>query len=213
MITLEQARAWYTDEDPVHDFGHIQRVYWMAERIGQAEGADMEIIRAAALLHDVAEAAPGGSGIERANHHLSSADFAGKILTGEGWPQDRIEQVRHCIRAHRFRGKEEAPQTLEAKVIFDADKLDVLGAVGAARTIAYAVLDRQPVYCTPSAQFKETGRVIPGEQHSSYHEYLFKLSRVKERMFTGTGRQIAAERHEFLVLFYERLAGEMEGRL
>jgi len=211
MLTIEQAREWYTDDDPVHDFGHIQRVYWMAERIGTAEQADMEVICAAALLHDVAEAAPGGDGNGRASHHLASAEFARGILRSEGWPEDKIEKVLHCIRAHRFRGKEEAPSTLEAQVIFDADKLDVLGAIGAARTIAYAVLEHQPIYSTPSVQFLITGKEEAGEKHSSYHEFIYKLSRVKDRLFTETGKQIASERHDILVAFYERLADEMRG--
>lgn len=211
MPTIEQAREWYTDTDPVHDFGHIQRVYWMAEKIGSAEGADMEIIRAAALLHDAEDSAPGGDGSERANHHNTSALFARRILEDEGWNEDRITCVQHCIRAHRFRGKEEAPFTIEAKVIFDSDKLDVLGAVGVARTIAYAVLDHKPVYSEPSLQFIQTGTEVPGELHSSYHEYLFKLSKVKDRLFTETGRKIAEYRHAFLVEYYERLANEMKG--
>jgi uncharacterized protein len=211
MPTIEQAREWYTDTDPVHDFGHIQRVYWMAERIGAAEGADLEIVRAAALLHDAEDSAPGGDGSERANHHNASAKFARRVLEDEGWDDERINLVQHCIRAHRFRGKEEAPSTIEAKVIFDSDKLDVLGAVGVARTIAYAVLDHKPVYSEPSSQFIQTGREIPGELHSSYHEYLFKLSKVKDRLFTETGKRIAGERHTFLVEYYERLADEMKG--
>lgn len=211
MPTIEQAREWYTDDDPVHDFGHIQRVYWMSERIGQAEGADMEIVRAAALLHDAEDSAPGGDGSGRANHHLSSAEFARRILEKEGWDKQRIEMVQHCIRAHRFRGKEDAPATIEAKVIFDSDKLDVLGAVGVARTIAYAVLDHKPVFSEPSQQFLQTGMETTGELHSSYHEYIFKLVKVKDRLFTDTGRKIASDRHNFLVGFYERLAEEMRG--
>jgi uncharacterized protein len=69
---------------------------------------------------------------------------------------ERIAAVQHCIRAHRFRDDREPPQTLEAKILFDADKLDVLGAIGAARTIAYAVLDGQPVYAEPSPRFRST---------------------------------------------------------
>jgi uncharacterized protein len=211
MPTIEEAREWYTDTDPVHDFGHIQRVYWMAEKIGLAEDADMEIVRAAALLHDAEDSAPGGDGSERANHHNTSALFARRILEAEGWSEERIARVQHCIRAHRFRGKEEPPSTIEAKVIFDSDKLDVLGAVGVARTIAYAVLDHKPVYSEPSRQFIQTGKEIPGELHSSFHEYLFKLSKVKDRLFTGTGKMIAEYRHAFLVDYYERLANEMKG--
>ena len=211
MPSIEQARAWYSQADPVHDFEHVLRVYHMAERLAQAEGADLEIVRAAALLHDAQGSAPGGSAAERANHHHTSADFAATILKTEGWPEERIAAVLHCIRAHRFRDPSEPPQSLEARVLFDADKLDVVGAIGAVRTIIYAVLDGKPVYSQPSDQFRRTGQEEPGELHSSYHEFLFKLSKIKDRLFTPTARSLAAARHAYLVDFFEELRAEMNG--
>src|SRR5512133_1657676 len=173
MPTLEQARAWYQEADPVHDFEHVMRVYHMAEHLAAETGADIEIVRAAALLHDAEGSAPGSE--TRASHHHRSADFAREVLSKEGWNEDRIAAVQHCIRAHRFRRDGEAPQTPEAQVLFDADKLDVLGAIGVARAIAYATLNHQPFYVTPSQKFIESGIKEPGEPHSSYHEYIFKL--------------------------------------
>jgi uncharacterized protein len=211
MPTIQEARAWYSQADPVHNFDHVMRVYAMAERLAQAEGADLEIVRAAALLHDAQGSAPGGEGQQRATHHHSSAEFAAQVLQAEGWPAARIAAVQHAIRAHRFRDQTEPPQTLEARVLFDADKLDVLGAIGAARTIAYAVLDGQPVYAEPSVHFRQTGEKEPGEPHSSYHEFIFKLSKVKDRLFTPTARAIAVERHQYLVDFYRRLQAEERG--
>lgn len=209
MPTIEQARAWYQEADAVHDFDHVLRVYHMVERLAREEGADLEIVRAAALLHDVEGTAPGGEA--RADHHFSSAAFAGEVLAGEGWMPERIAAVQHCIRAHRFRDNREPPATLEAKILFDADKLDVLGAIGAARTVAYAALAGQPIYSQPSRQFLESGQKEPGEPHSSYHEYLFKLRKVKERLFTPTARQIAEARDAYLREFYEQLAAELVG--
>lgn len=211
MPTIEQALLWYQDADPVHDFDHVLRVYRIAERLALAEDADLEIVHAAALLHDSRGSAPGGSGVERLEHHITSAQFAGEVLQQEGWPEERIQAVQHCIRAHRFRYNGEKPQTLEAKVLFDADKLDVLGAIGAARTIAYAALDGKPSYTEPSEQFIQTGKEEPGEQHSSYHEYLFKLSKVKALIFTDSGKKLAETRHAFLVQFYEELQAECRG--
>ena len=208
MPTLEQARAWYPD-DPVHGFDHIQRVYHTAERLAQAEGADLAIVRAAALLHDVEESHADG---ERASHHQRSADFAAQVLRSEGWTEERIAAVQHCIRAHRFRSTGEAPQTLEAKVLFDADKLDVCGAIGAARTLAYAMQAGTPFYSRPSESFLVSGKTEPGEPHSAYHEYLFKLRHVKDRLFTRSGRALAEVRHQALCAFFEQLADEMEGR-
>lgn len=211
MPTIEQARLWYQDADPVHDFEHVLRVYRIAERLALAEGADLEIVHAAALLHDSRGSAPGGSGAERLEHHITSAQFAGEVLQQEGWAEERIQAVQHCIRAHRFRHNGEKPQTLEAQVLFDADKLDVLGAIGVARTIAYAALDGKPSYTEPSEQFIQTGKEKPGELHSSYHEYLFKLNKIKDLIFTESGKKLAEARHAFLVEFYEELRAECRG--
>lgn len=209
MPTVDSARAYYENADPVHDFQHILRVLALAERIGRAEGADLEIVRAAALLHDAAGALPGAAG-QRATHHEASAEFARQVLQAEGWPPDRLEAVLHCIRAHRWRGTE-APRTLEARVLFDSDKLDVLGAVGALRAAGYAALAGQPLTGQPSARFRASGEKEPGEAHTPYHEFLFKLSRIPERLHTATARAIAAERHAYLAAFFERLARELAG--
>jgi len=163
------------------------------------------------LLHDSQGSAPGTSGNARAEHHIASAEFANEVLRSKGWPEEKIKAVQHCIRAHRFRGKEDKPETLEAKVLFDADKLDVLGAIGAARTVAYAALDNQPVYTEPSQQFISTGVKAAGEPHSSYHEFLFKLRHVKDRMFTKTGKSLAEARHAYLVEFFTQLTAEVRG--
>ena len=210
-VTIEEAQIWYQDADPVHDFDHVLRVYRIAERLADAEGADLDIVRAAALLHDSVGSAPGGEGNARAEHHIASAAFAGEVLAQKGWPEEKIKAVQHCIRGHRFRGKEDKPETLEAQVLFDADKLDVLGAIGAARSIAYAALDGQPSYAEPSEQFLRTGKKEPGEPHSSYHEFLFKLQKVKGRMFTPSGKALAEARHAYLVEFYAQLQAETRG--
>lgn len=211
MPTIEQARAWYTDEDPVHDFGHILRVYRMAERLAEEEQADVEIVRTAALLHDVKGAESEGGDAGRVDHHNQSAAFARAVLQEEGWEEERIFAVEHCIRAHRFRNHSEAPKTIEAKVLFDADKLDVLGAIGVVRTVAFDVMAGEPIFVEPSERFVETGEKEPGERHSSYHEYLFKLRHVKDRVYTETGYKIAESRHRFLETFFDRLKAEMRG--
>lgn len=209
MPTIDQARNWYDERDPVHGFDHVMRVLRMAVQIGSALGADLRILRAAALLHDASGAHPGGEG-GRAKHEHASAAFAQEILSGEGWSADDIEAVLHCIRAHRFRG-EEAPQSLEAMVLFDADKLDVIGAFGAARTIGYAVQAGQPVFAEPSESFFATGKTAPDEPHSAYHEYLFKLRKVKARLHTDPAKRIAEQRNELLCLFFDHLAAEARG--
>ena len=210
MPDIESARAWYHNGDPIHDFDHILRVYRMAERIALAEGADLETVRAAALLHD-AEGSDPADRDARASHQHSSAQFAAAVLQAEGWSAERIAAVQHCIRAHRFRDTSEPPGTLEARILFDADKLDAIGALGIARVIGFSARVPQPLYAPPSRQFIETGTCAPDEVYSAYHEYLFKLARIKDRILTATGRAIAAERHAALVDYFERLVAEWNG--
>jgi uncharacterized protein len=209
MPSIEQARGWYDEKDPVHGFDHVLRVRRLAERLGQEMGADVEILRAAALLHDASGAHPGG-GEGRHQHQESSADFAQAVLQGEDWPADRIQAVVDCIRAHRFRSQNQ-PRSLEAQILFDADKLDVMGAFGAARTIGYALQAGEPVYAEPSHRFLESGQAEPGEAHSAYHEYLYKLCRVRERLLTEPARRLGERRHQVLTAFFEQMAAEARG--
>jgi uncharacterized protein len=217
MPSIEQARNWYPDSDPVHGFDHVLRVLAMAERLALEEGADLEIVRAAVLLHDagppdgVISEELSGAGELRSNHHLASAAFAGLVLAEEGWDAQRIAAVQHCIRAHRFRDESEQPQTLEARVVFDADKLDAIGATGVGRAIAYAARAGMPAYAEPSERFLATSELDAGEAHSAYHEYLFKLRKLHERLYTTSGRAIGQERHEFLENFFEQLTAESRG--
>ena len=212
MPTIAAARQWYAQDDPVHGFDHVLRVYGMAEHLAQAEGADLEIVRAAALLHDAGDE-PGlpqdASGAQRRNHQHNSAEFAGEVLRGEGWEAERVAAVQHCIRAHRFRDSSEPPRTREAQVLFDADKLDAIGAVGVARAIAHSAAHGLPFYCEPSDNFLKTSEMGPGEVHSAYHEYLFKLVKLKDQLFTSTALGMASERHAFMEAYFQQLAAEV----
>jgi uncharacterized protein len=246
MPTIEQARNWYPD-DPVHGFDHVLRVYHLAEQLAREEGADIDIVRAAVLMHDIESYPPSAVSYrlkdseqrvvssekenqlegaastnlgnqliddpkkslkKRKDHHLSAAVFAEEVLRAEGWEETHIAAVCHCIRAHRFRGNREAPQTLEAQVVFDADKLDAIGATGVARAIAYATRAGMPAFVLPSEHFIKTGTLEPGEHHSAYHEHLFKLIKIKDRLFTPAGRRMAEERHRFMCAYFDRLAEE-----
>lgn len=208
MPTIEQAQAWYDARDPVHGFDHVLRVLRLAETLGRELRADLEVLRAAALLHDITGARPGA--LAREVHQEASADFARQVLLDEGWTTERVEAVIACIRSHRFRSAS-PPETLEAKILFDADKLDVMGAFGAARTIGYALQAGQPVYAEPSARFLATGEGEMGEPHSAYHEYLFKLRHVSQRLYTEPARRLAERRHRVLTDFFEQLAAEAHG--
>jgi uncharacterized protein len=207
VITVSEARRYYEEADTVHDFDHVLRVLALAERIGQAEGADMEVVRAAALLHDVGRMQAEKTGRD---HAAFAADRARKILAGQ--PAEKVEAVTHAIAAHRFRTGPQ-PATLEAQVLFDADKLDAIGAVGVARAFAYGGAHGQrlwaPMDTVDVDRWQEEGD-DPGN-HTPVHEFAVKLSRLKERLFTTTGVRLAEERHAYMVAFFERLDAEVQG--
>lgn len=209
MPDLDSARAWYDSTDPVHGFEHVRRVYHLARHLALSEGADVEIVCAAALLHD-ADGAHVREPCQRSAHQHASAEFARQALAAEGWPEERISAVVECIRAHRFRGEAQPPQTLEAKVLFDADKLDAIGAIGVMRAIAYSLQNGQPVFAPPSARFLQSWEREPGEPHSAYHEFLFKLSRIKPRLNTPTARRLAEARHAIMEQFFHALLEELQ---
>jgi uncharacterized protein len=195
MIRIEDARAYYND-DPVHGFDHILRVLALAEHIARAEGADVEIVRAAALLHDIARDADDDEAGQQ-DHAALAAERARAILADQ--PLERVEAVCQAIASHRFRAGP-PPATLEARVLFDADKLDAIGATGIARAFAYAGQHGQPLFEQPG-----------DARHSSIHEFRQKLSLLRDRMTTATGRALAQERHAFMEAFFERLAAELRG--
>jgi uncharacterized protein len=219
MPSLEQAKAWYSVTDPVHGFDHIVRVYDLSQRIARLEGADLRIVSTAALLHDVGgeqtiterPTLKAGLSHSRFTHHMAATEFAGEVLLAEGWNGDDIQAVQHCIRAHRFRDLSEQPGTLEAQVLFDADKLDAIGAIGVARAIAYAARAGIPAYCQPSQTFLATGKLEAGELHSAYHEYLFKLAKISSRLYTTVGKALAEKRHQEMAAFFDQLEVESLG--
>jgi uncharacterized protein len=207
LITIAEAQSYYEQADAVHDFDHVLRVLRLAKRIGQAEGADLEIVQTAALLHDVGRERAEAEGHD---HAAFAAERAREILTGN--PPARVEAVAHAIAAHRFRTQPE-PTTLEAQALFDADKLDAIGAVGVARAFAYGGAHRQRLWA-PVETVDLTRWLSEGDdpdRHTPVHEFVVKLSRIKERLFTPTGRSIAEDRHAYMVAFYKRLDAEVLG--
>ncbi len=203
-VSVEQARQYYATAEAVHDFDHVLRVLALAERIGGAEGADMEVVRAAVLLHDTHRAVEDTQG---GDHAAMAADHARRVLVGAA--PDFVEAVAHAIRAHRFRN-DTAPQTLEAQAVFDADKLDAIGAVGVARAFSYGGHNGQRLWAdeVPS---NYDGRILT-EAHTPHHEFVYKLAKIKDRLYTPTGRAIAQARHRFMAAFYARMADEVAGR-
>jgi uncharacterized protein len=212
MITINEARDYYSGEDAAHSFAHVLRVLKLAERIGQAEGADMTVVRAAVLLHDIARVDEDAGGM---CHAVEGARKAQEILRSQ--PPEKVEAVADAIRSHRFRSSHQ-PRALEAQVLYDADKLDAIGAIGVARAYAIAGRCAQRLWSTVPADYadrdtQETLGDVARADHTPVHEYRFKLSRLKEMLFTQTARDIAANRHEYMASFFERLEREVRGEL
>ena len=211
MITIDFARPLYDDSDPVHDFDHVLRVLALARRIGPAEGADMAIVETAVLLHDMhrvgEDMAAHVTQTATADHAVLAAEQARTLLNRLDAPPEAafIEAVAHAIAAHRFRNAIE-PQTIEAKVVFDADKLDAIGAIGVARAYAYGGMTRQKLWGDVPEDYAGGS-----EAHTPRHEFIYKLARIKDRLQTETGRAIARERHAFMAAFFDRLAQEIAG--
>ena len=211
MITVEEARSYYTGEDAAHDFEHVLRVLHLAERIGKAEGADMEVLRAAVLLHDIARVAEDQGG---PCHATAAAERARTILAAH--PPHKVEAVAHAIASHRFRNSA-VPQTLEAKILYDADKLDAIGAIGVARAYAIAGQHGQRLWAAvPRGYSRRALQDARGDvadaQHTPLHEFVYKLSQLKDSLFTDTARAIALGRHQYMVDFFARLEQEIKGQ-
>ncbi len=204
----KEAQGFFRRARGSHDWDHTERVLKLCLRIGKREGADLDVLRLAALLHDIGRAEEDRSS-GRVCHGRAGAALAGKLLRERGLDPGLVREVVHCIRTHRFR-RRAVPKTLEAKVLFDADKLDSIGAVGIGRAFLFA----GEVGARLHDKDIDVRRTKPyTRDDTAYREFLVKLGRVKDRIFTREGRRIAAERHRFMVAYFDRLNRETDGTL
>ena len=205
-----------------HDMDHVMRVYGMCMRLAENErGIDLDVLGAAALLHDIARVEEYGDPSGLTDHALLGADKATRVLQGLGYPDEKIDRIRHCIVSHRFRGGEE-PETREAKILFDADKMDMMGAVGVARSFIMAGQYGQRIYSdAPMDEYVQENIVggVPGgrikeiSRHTPNIEYEMKLRHVPSRIQTEEAKEIIRERASFMEIFFERLRKEISGEL
>lgn len=190
--------------DSAHDREHVYRVLYNALDIARDEPVDWDVLIAAALLHDISR--PEQLADPRVDHALHGADKAYRFLLAQGFPAEFCEHVRQCIRTHRFR-KTDQPASMEAKVLFDADKLDVAGAIGVARTLEYNGETGRPIYTRD-----ESGEVSDGTNDTAdsfFREYKFKLEHICDHFLTDRGRMLAKSRHAAAIAYYEALLQEV----
>lgn len=200
------ARRFFDQARGSHDWEHTLRVFRLCERIGPKEDADMEVLLVAAYLHDIGRSFQDSS--EGAICHAEKgAEMAMDVVAGLKLSEKQKENVIHCVRSHRFRGNH-VPETKEAKALFDADKLDAIGAVGVARAFLFAGEVGARLH-SPGINIEETQ---PYSEHDTgYREYKMKLAKIRDRILTPTGRKLAKERHEFMAHFFKRFIQEYEG--
>jgi len=190
--------------DSAHDREHVYRVLHYALDIAAHEGGvDIELLTTACLLHDIGREEQYAN--PEIDHAACGAEKAYQWLIEQSRPEDFARAVRDCIRAHRFRS-DSPPQSLEAKILFDADKLDACGVMGIARTLFYKALVADPLY-----SLDETGKISDGTSDfgtSFFHEYKFKLEKLYDRFYTARGAALAAKRKDAARACYEALLAE-----
>lgn len=190
--------------DPAHDFHHIMRVYKNAKLIGRREGTNMEILLLAVLLHDLVVYTKGSAKSSKSSDE--SADLAKNILQSYGYPQDQINQICYCIRAHSY-SKRLVPASLEGKILQDADRLDALGAIGIARTFSVGGSENRTFY-NADDPFCRSDRDLDDMQWTLDH-FQMKLLKLQDCMHTKTAKKIAQERTRFMILFIRQLQKEI----
>jgi len=193
--------------DPAHDLAHIRRVVANTRLLAAAEGADLAVVLPAAWLHDCVVVPKDSADRPRASR-LAAAAAAG-FLRDIGYPAAHIPGIHHAIAAHSFSARI-SPETLEARVVQDADRLDAIGAIGIARTLMLGTALGTPLY----DEAEPLPHTRPADDaHSIIDHFYTKLLRLAEMMQTETGRCEAARRTKVMRLFLAELGRELAGDL
>lgn len=187
-----------------HDIWHTIRVHDMAVAICREEGGDMGVVRLAALLHDADDRKLfGGNGYANARRFMES----------EGIPAETQDEVIRIISQISFRGTDSVvPDTLEGRIVQDADRMDAIGAIGIARAFAYGGSRGRAMHIP--GEEPRTG--MDAEQYhanrgTTVNHFYEKLLLLKDSMNTGAAKRMAAARHEYMVGFLDEFMAEWDG--
>ena len=202
----ERARSHFDGVAPSHDWHHVRRVERLVDTLAAESdrAVDERVLRAAVLLHDIGRGREDRGEIR--DHAEWGAERAPRILADVGFPGADVRRVQHCIRAHRYSNAIE-PETIEAKLLSDADNLDALGAVGIARTFSYGAEHANPMH-DPALPPDEDA--APGGT-TSFNHFHKKILHLPGRMYTDPGRALAEERVAFVDRFLDRFEREVDG--
>lgn len=224
-----------------HHLDHVLRVVGLCIDIAKSEkDVDLGVLVPAALLHDIARVEESRDHSGQTDHAVLGAAMSDEILKALGYDYDHIQKIKHCIVTHRFRTGH-MPKTIEAKILYDADKLDIIGATGIARTfmiagqhgqrlgacermaspleeVAYLEKDRPSDgqsflmgMTDLSENAVENGRLKDVSKHSPFMEYEIKFKKIPDRLHTAKARRIGMERLKFMETYFDRLSQEIQG--
>ena len=205
--SIEFAKAKMKNLHASHGWDHVHRVIALAEKIAFTENkADHFIVTISAILHDIAR------GVEDKNpgtvdHADLGSRMAYDFLTDIGVEKSSASHIADCILTHRYRNSH-IPSTIEAKILYDADKLDSIGAVGIGRAFLFSGEVGAKLH-DPNVDLDMTR--ADSEDDKAYREYIAKLRFVKDRMLTKEGKRIALERDKFMEIFFKRIDAEVRG--
>ncbi len=191
-----------------HNFDHVDRVCKLSLKISEGENVDIDVVRTAALLHDIARSKED-SDKRNICHAEVGAEMSIEILKDMKFPEEKIGKVAHAIRVHRYSNGLKA-ETREAEIIQDADRLDALGAIIIIRIAEASVKWDRPFY-DPAIPVK---KVYDGSKSTGINHIYEKILKITPDSFkTVKAREIAKGRYDFVKEFAERYIEESEGRL
>jgi len=192
--------------EPAHDALHVTRVMASARRIAAAEQADVDVCVTAAMLHELFNYPKSHPDSSRSGDVC--AEHAIALLREHGCDEAFSERVAYCIRVHSF-SRGIVPETLEAKVLQDADRLDAIGAIGIARCFATSADMKRPFYAPddPFCRARE-----PDDKQWGIDHFYRKLLRIGDDLHTATARAIAAERVAFMRAYLDQLEREVAAK-
>jgi uncharacterized protein len=205
-LLCDSVRDLMAEHPECHGVDHTMRVWHNARAILEKEQADRAVVEYAAWLHDVGrvtEFADEG----RTCHAKVGAEMVPKILSSIGVDDEEfIDHVAECVRTHRYRAREgQVPQSIEGKIVYDADKLDSLGAIGVGRAFHFAGRVGARVHNSSEEALAGDSYSI---EDSAYREYLVKLRHIHDKLLTAEGRNLGETRHQFMVQFFCEISAE-----
>ncbi len=203
-----------------HKMDHIERVYDLCLVLAEGESVNIDVLKAAALLHDIARVKEDNDPTGETDHAKEGAKMAKDILRKKSFPEESVKHVEECIISHRYRSNEVAVSK-EAKILFDADKLDNIGAIGVARAFVWVGKNNALIfnkedsddYTKSNLHGGKKGRIKDASKHSPQMEYETKTKFLIDKMYTKKGREMAKERMSFYEDFLNRLEKEIRGEI